>query len=42
MRKNKVGFILGKYKIKIAMEQVYPLKVPLVVDVKVGDNWGEV
>ncbi|EFK96103.1 protein containing DNA-directed DNA polymerase, family A domain [sediment metagenome] len=29
-------------KIKIAMEQVYKLKVPLVVDVKVGDNWGEV
>ncbi|MFA5993927.1 MAG: DNA polymerase I [Parcubacteria group bacterium] len=29
-------------KIKTAMEQVYPLKVPLVVDVKVGDNWGEV
>ncbi len=29
-------------KIKIAMENVYKLKVPLVVDVKVGDNWGEV
>ena len=29
-------------KIKIAMEQVYKLKVPLVVDVKVGDNWGEI
>ncbi len=29
-------------KIKTAMEQVYKLKVPLVVDVKVGDNWGEI
>jgi DNA polymerase-1 len=29
-------------KIKIAMEQVYKLKVPLVVDVKMGDNWGEI
>ncbi len=24
-----------------AMEQIYPLKVPLVVDVAVGKNWGE-
>ena len=29
-------------KIKEIMEKVYPLKVPLVVDVKVGDNWGEI
>jgi len=29
-------------KIKVAMEQVYKLKVPLVVDVKAGDNWGEI
>jgi DNA polymerase-1 len=29
-------------KVKEIMEGVYKLKVPLVVDVKVGDNWGEV
>jgi DNA polymerase-1 len=29
-------------KIKTAMEQVLKLKVPLVVDVKAGDNWGEI
>jgi len=29
-------------EIKVAMEQVYKLKVPLVADVKVGDNWGEI
>lgn len=29
-------------KIKTAMEQVIKLKVPLVVDVRVGDNWGEI
>jgi len=29
-------------KIKTAMENVYKLRVPLVVDVKVGDNWGEI
>ncbi|MCX6762823.1 MAG: DNA polymerase I [Candidatus Moranbacteria bacterium] len=28
--------------IKIGMENVYKLAVPLTVDVKVGDNWGEV
>jgi len=28
-------------KIKTVMENVYKLKVPLVVDVKAGDNWGE-
>ncbi len=28
--------------IKTAMENVYKLSVPLVVDVKVGDNWGEI
>ncbi|MDO8240524.1 MAG: DNA polymerase I [Candidatus Moranbacteria bacterium] len=29
-------------KIKTAMEQVIKLKVPLVVDVQIGDNWGEI
>ncbi|NTV41117.1 MAG: DNA polymerase I [Candidatus Moranbacteria bacterium] len=29
-------------KIKEIMENVYKLKVPLTVDVKVGDNWGEI
>ena len=29
-------------KVKEIMEGVYKLSVPLVVDVKVGDNWGEV
>jgi len=29
-------------RVKEIMEQVYKLKVPLVVDVKIGDNWGEV
>jgi DNA polymerase-1 len=29
-------------KVKEIMEQVYLLKVPLVVDMKVGDNWGEI
>lgn len=28
-------------KVKEIMENVYKLKVPLVVDVKVGENWGE-
>jgi len=28
-------------KIKEIMEHVYTLSVPLVVDVKIGDNWGE-
>ncbi|TSD01005.1 MAG: DNA polymerase I [Parcubacteria group bacterium Athens0714_25] len=28
-------------KIKEIMEGVYKLKVPLVVDVKIGENWGE-
>ena len=28
-------------KVKTLMEQVYPLKVPLVVNIKIGDNWGE-
>jgi DNA polymerase I len=27
--------------IKVAMEGVYKLSVPLIVDVKMGDNWGE-
>ena len=29
-------------KVKEIMEQVYKLKVPLIVDVHIGDNWGEV
>ncbi|MFA6383386.1 MAG: DNA polymerase I [Parcubacteria group bacterium] len=29
-------------KVKEIMESVYTLKVPLVVNVKVGDNWGEI
>lgn len=29
-------------KIKEIMEKVYKLKVPLVVDVKIGDSWGEI
>jgi DNA polymerase I len=32
---------VGK-KVKEIMEAVYKLKVPLLVDVKIGDNWGEV
>jgi DNA polymerase-1 len=28
-------------KIKEIMENIYPLRVPLVVDLKVGTNWGE-
>ena len=28
--------------IKDIMENVYKLSVPLVADVKVGDNWGEI
>jgi DNA polymerase-1 len=28
--------------LKEVMENVYKLSVPLIVDVKVGDNWGEV
>lgn len=29
-------------RVKEIMEKVYPLKVPLVAQVKVGDNWGEI
>ncbi len=29
-------------KLKLAMENVHPLRVPLVVDAKIGDNWGEI
>ncbi|HLN19008.1 MAG TPA: DNA polymerase, partial [Patescibacteria group bacterium] len=29
-------------KIKEIMESVYKLKVPLIADVKTGDNWGEI
>ncbi len=28
--------------VKDVMENVYKLRVPLVVDVKIGDNWGEI
>ena len=28
--------------IRIVMENVYKLSVPLIVDVKIGDNWGEI
>ena len=28
--------------VKVVMESVYGLSVPLVADVKIGDNWGEV
>lgn len=39
--KEEIAEEVGK-KVKEIMENVYKLKVPLVVDVKVGDNWGEV
>lgn len=39
--KENIAEEVGK-KIKEIMERAYVLKVPLVVDVKVGDNWGEV
>lgn len=29
-------------KIKEIMENVYPLRVPLIVDVKIGENWGTI
>jgi DNA polymerase-1 len=29
-------------KIKIIMENIYKLKVPLIVNVNTGDNWGEI
>jgi DNA polymerase-1 len=29
-------------RLKIIMENVHPLRVPLIVDVKIGDNWGEI
>ncbi|MEI8343618.1 MAG: DNA polymerase I [Candidatus Moraniibacteriota bacterium] len=29
-------------KLKTVMENVYKLNVPLIVDVKIGDNWGEI
>ena len=28
-------------EIKKTMEEVIKLKVPIVVDVKIGDNWGD-
>ncbi|MDD5396909.1 MAG: DNA polymerase I [Candidatus Moranbacteria bacterium] len=29
-------------RLKTIMENVHPLRVPLIVDVKIGDNWGEI
>ncbi|GBE17196.1 DNA polymerase I [bacterium BMS3Abin15] len=29
-------------KIKEIMERVYKLKIPLIIDVKIGDSWGEI
>jgi len=39
--KENLAEEVGK-KVKEIMEAVYKLKVPLLVDVKIGDNWGEV
>ncbi|MFA6159775.1 MAG: DNA polymerase, partial [Parcubacteria group bacterium] len=39
--KEEIAEEVGK-KVREIMENVYKLKVPLVVDVKVGDNWGEI
>lgn len=39
--KENIAQEVGK-RVKEIMEQVYELKVPLVVDVKIGDNWGEI
>jgi len=39
--KEEIADETGK-KIKEIMESVYKLKVPLTVDVKIGDNWGEI
>jgi DNA polymerase-1 len=29
-------------RLKVIMENVHPLRVPLIVKVKIGDNWGEI
>ena len=39
IKKSEVANIAPK--IKKVMESVYDIGVPLVVDVKVGENWGE-
>lgn len=39
--KENLAEEVGK-KVKEIIEQVYKLKVPLLVDVKIGDNWGEI
>jgi DNA polymerase-1 len=39
--KEELAEEVGK-RVKEIMQDVYKLKVPLVVDIKVGDNWGEV
>jgi len=39
--KNEKAEFAAK-KLKEVMENVHPLRVPLVVDVKTGDNWGEI
>ncbi|NTW26723.1 MAG: DNA polymerase I [Candidatus Moranbacteria bacterium] len=39
--KNEKAEMAAK-KLKEVMENVYPLAVPLIVDAKIGDNWGEI
>ncbi|HPN96182.1 MAG TPA: DNA polymerase I [Candidatus Moranbacteria bacterium] len=39
--KEKVAGAVAK-KVKDIMESAYNLRVPLLVDVKIGDNWGEI
>lgn len=39
--KEKLAEEVGK-RVKEIMESVYKLRVPLLVDVKIGDNWGEI
>jgi len=39
--KEEIAEAVAK-KVKEIMENAYRIKVPLVVDVKIGDNWGEI
>ena len=39
--KNEKADFAAK-KLKEVMESVHPLRVPLIVDVNIGDNWGEI
>jgi DNA polymerase I len=39
--KEEIAEVVGK-RVKEIMEAAYKLSVPLIVDVKIGDNWGEV